>query len=983
MSVDTIELNAQQKRAVTYGDGPVLLVAGAGTGKTSVVTHRIAWLIAEGKARPEELLAVTFTEKAAAEMEERVDRLLPLGYTEMWIHTFHAFCQRILQDHAIDIGLPNDFTVVDTTGSWLLVRENLERFKLDYYKPLSNPTKFIHALLQHFSRAKDECVYPDDYLRYAETLKLDTDQAGDREARGSEAARVGEIADAYHVYQQLLLEQNAFDFGDLINYALRLFRERPKILEQYRARFKHVLVDEFQDTNWAQYELIKLLAAPRNNLMVVGDDDQSIYKFRGASFSNIVVFKKDYPDAAAIYLVDNYRSGQAILDRAYRFIQLNNPDRLEVRLKADGQKEALDKKLVSRTGGSGEVSCLRFKTADDEARGVIEEILKLRENVSDFSWSDVAVLVRANDQAQRFVRYFRSMNMPHQFLAAKGLYSQETIIAVLAYLKLMDNYHESEALYKILTLPTWDIDHETIVNLSHLASKKSWSLWHALHHYEGNLEVRERSRAAIAKLTRAVEEHTVLSKRLDPSVLIYRFLEDSGYLEYLTREDSQYTREQMLYLNQFYKKVRTWEEEHLGQGVPEFVKYLNLELESGDAGSLEHDIEEGPENITVSTIHGAKGLEYRFVFVIGLVHLRFPSRERKDPIELPQTLIKDILPEGDAHLQEERRLMYVALTRAKEKAVLTFAEDYGTATLRKPSRFIEELGFDPRTPFSAVSGELVPAQGQRLADQKTTYALPRKFSFTQLKAFETCPKQYYYAHIIRIPAAGRATFSFGKIMHAVLEKFFRLVMERSSLQQASLFGAKQQKKPSSAAIVSQKELLALYEETWEEDWFFDEENKRQYHEKGKTILKNFYESVHNALPVPVALEQSFTMKIGGASFKGVIDRIDEENGQWKLIDYKTGTPPKDGKLTFDYKEQLFIYQMAVEQVFGKAVSSLVLHFLENNAQLAFIASEKDARKVEESVTEVINAIRSSEFEPTPGFQCKSCDYRFICPAAQR
>ncbi|MEK7584121.1 MAG: UvrD-helicase domain-containing protein, partial [Patescibacteria group bacterium] len=978
MSLDTVELNAQQKRAVTYGDGPVLLVAGAGTGKTSVVTHRIAWLIAEGKARPEELLAVTFTEKAAAEMEERVDRLLPLGYTEMWIHTFHAFCQRILQDHAIDIGLPNDFTVLDTTGSWLLVRENLERFKLDYYKPLANPTKFIHALLQHFSRAKDECVYPDEYLRYAETLKLDTDQAGDREARGSEAARVGEIAEAYHVYQQLLLSQNAFDFGDLINYALKLFRERPKILEQYRTRFKHVLVDEFQDTNWAQYELVKLLAAPRNNLMVVGDDDQSIYKFRGASFSNIVLFKKDYQDAAAIYLVDNYRSGQAILDRAYRFIQLNNPDRLEVRLKVEGQKQSLDKKLVSRTGGSGEVACLRFKTADDEARGVISEILKLRESVSDFSWSDVAVLVRANDQAQRFVRYFRSMNMPHQYLAAKGLYSQDTIIAIIAYLKLMDNYHESEALYKILTLPTWDIDHETIVNLSHLASKKSWSLWHAIRHYEGNVEVSQRSRDAIAKLTRGVEEHTALAKKLDPSVLIYRFLEDSGYLEYMTREDTQYTREQMLYLNQFYKKVRTWEEEHLGQGVSEFVKYLNLELESGDAGSLEHDIEEGPENITVSTIHGAKGLEYRFVFVIGLVHLRFPSRERKDPIELPQALIKDILPEGDAHMQEERRLMYVALTRAKEKAVLTFAEDYGTSTLRKPSRFIEELGFDPRTPFSAVSSELVPAQGQRLADQKTTYVLPRKFSFTQLKAFETCPKQYYYAHIIRIPSAGRATFSFGKIMHAVLEKFFRLVMERSSLQQASLFGAKPQKRSAPATPVSLKALLALYEETWEEDWFFDEENKRLYREKGKTILKNFYESLKKTVPVPVALEQPFTMKIGGASFKGVIDRIDEEKGMWKLVDYKTGTPPKDGKLAFDDKEQLFIYQMAAEQVFGKKVGSLVLHFLENNTQLAFIASEKDVRKVEESVTEIISAIRSSKFEPTPGFQCKSCDYRFIC-----
>lgn len=983
MAVETSQLNSSQREAVTHGDGPLLLVAGAGTGKTTVITNRIAWLIAEGKAKPEELLAVTFTEKAAAEMQERVDRLLPLGYADLWIHTFHAFCQRILTDHALDIGVPNEFKVLDTTAAWLLVRENLSRFDLDYYKPLGNPTRFIHALIQHFSRCKDEGAYPEQYLAYAESLKLDSGQTADREALSSETARLTEIANAYHTYQQLLLDNRSLDFGDLINYTLQLFEKRPKILEQYRFRFKYILVDEFQDTNWAQYALLKLLAAPANNVMVVGDDDQSIYKFRGASFSNILLFSKDYPSAKKIYLTDNYRSGQKILDNAYSFIQLNNPDRLEMKLKGDG---GLSKKLIGHSRVPGDVSVVRYRTADDEVRGVIEQIQKLRETDGDFSWNDVAILVRANEQAQRFVRYFRSLNLPHQFLASKGLYSQDSVLAILAYLKLLDNYHESPALYKILTLPIWGIDPHEVIELNHVASKKSWSLWHTLENFSGEVTLGERTVEGLSRVRELIQSHTKLALKLDPSVLIYRFIEDSGYLEYLTREDSQYTREQMLYLNQFFKKVRTWEEEHLDRGVKEFVAYLNLELESGEGGTLEQDIEEGPDMVTVSTIHSAKGLEYRYVFIVGVVHLRFPSRERKDPIELPEPLIKDVLPEGDAHVQEERRLMYVALTRARERAIITYAEDYGGTTKKKPSPFIAELGFDPKIQHTDVKRSLAPGQGDELPEAGISYKLPAKFSFTQLKAFETCPKQYYYAHIIKIPAAGRATFSFGKIIHGVLERFFRLVQERSRARQGALFETA--KTPvKNTAPVSLKELLQLYDERWEEDWFFDEENKKKYREHGRELLKKFYEGLGETFPVPIALEQPFTMKIGDASFKGVIDRIDEVQipggAAWKLLDYKTGRPPKDGKLTFGDKEQLLLYQLAADQVFRKKVASLVLHFLETDQQFEFVGSEKDIEKLRASVSETLDEIKKSDFAPTPGFWCQSCDYRYICPAAQK
>src|SRR3989339_2144151 len=370
------KLNPEQKRAVQHAEGPLLIVAGAGTGKTTVITERINWLITEKHLKPEEVLALTFTEKAAAEMEERVDKALPYGYVDLWVSTFHSFAQRLLEAHGLEIGLTTDFKLVDQTGQWLLIRNNLEKFDLDYYKPLGNPTKFIQALVRHFSRCKDELVGPRDYLKYAEKFRLDNDLRKDEEA-AMEVRRLEEIANAYDMYQQLLLDNNLLDFGDLINYCLDLFNKRPQILKQYQKQFKYILVDEFQDTNYAQYQLIRLLAEPKNNVTVVGDDDQAIYKFRGASVSNILEFKKDFPRAKEVFLNQNYRTVQAILDLSYKFIQQNNPDRLEVKLATsdkkqatsdEGQTKKFSKKLIAQNNEPGLIRHLPFETVDDEVR---------------------------------------------------------------------------------------------------------------------------------------------------------------------------------------------------------------------------------------------------------------------------------------------------------------------------------------------------------------------------------------------------------------------------------------------------------------------------------------------------------------------------------------------------------------------------------------------------------------------------------------
>ncbi|MBT4648782.1 ATP-dependent helicase [bacterium] len=973
MPINLSKLNPAQKQAVTHDKGPVILIAGAGTGKTTVITQRIAHLIVKKKAKPEEILAVTFTEKAAAEMEERVDKLLPLGYSELWIHTFHGFAEKVLKDYALDIGLSNDFKLLDTTATWMLVRNNLDKFELNYYQPLGNPTKFIHALLSHFSRCKDEVVYPENYLEYAENLQLDSDSAADREDVEMEINRAKEVANAYHVYQQLLLDNNAMDFGDLINYTLKLFQERPQILEQFRKQFKYILVDEFQDTNWAQYELIKILAAPNNNLMVVGDDDQAVYKFRGAAISNILSFQKDYPKAKQIFLTDNYRSGQNILDKAYNFIQLNNPDRLEAQLKVGNKK--LDKKLTGHNKTKGQVKVLSYTDKNSEIDGVLQQIAEIKKKDKEAQWSDFAILVRANDQAAGFVSMMRKIGWPHQFLASRGLYAQDIVLDIVAYLKLLDNYHESPALFRVLSLPCFNIDIQTLIHLNHLANRKSWSLYYTLKAYRGHINLPVGQSRIIDEILAQIKTHTELSKDKPVSQVIYTWLEDSGYLKLITLEETQYTREQLNFLNQFFRKVRSWEEEALDGSVHQFLTQMDMELESGEQGSIKQDADAGPDAIKVMTIHGSKGLEFKYVFITNLVHLRFPSTQRRDPISIPEEFIKEQLPSGDAHLQEERRLFYVALTRAKQAVYLTWAKDYGGSRERKPSRFLEEI---------KIASKVVPGKDIKepnkidLPLEQIKNAIPKRFSFSQLKAYETCPRQYYYSHIVKLRGKGKAVFSFGKTMHSTLQKFFQDVINRRQKTQADLFG--QDHKTTDPSL---EDLMNYYKESWIDDWYNGQTEKERYQKEGDKILKEFYQKFKGNWPVPLFLEKGANIKIGDYSLYGVFDRVDvDTEGKWELIDYKTGKPKVD-KITFEDKKQLLIYQIAAKEVFKVPVKALTFYYLTNNTEVSFLGTEKELDKTKKWILDTIANILTGDFTATPGFMCSTCDFNKICPFAKK
>ena len=1032
-------LNKQQKQAVEHTGSPLLIIAGAGTGKTTVITQKIGWLVEQGLAKADEILALTFTEKAAGEMAERADMLLPYGYFDLWIMTFHSFAEKILQQHGLDIGLPTNFKILNEFQQWALVKKNLDRFNLDYYRPLGNQTKFISALLQHFSRAKDEDINPAQYLEYAGSLRENTDNmlSGaknikysilniadehgkvDKAVAEQEIARINEVANAYHVYQQLLLDNSALDFGDLINYTLRLFRERPLILAKFQKQFKYVLVDEFQDTNWAQYELIKLLtgcnnvsaknsygdlkinphhsptlssikegelgkiisATPGANLTVVGDDDQSIFRFRGASMSNILQFKRDYPQAQEIVLTQNYRSTQNILNTAYEFIKLNNPNRLEYQLNKDGEErdanKKVDKRLQAQTKDAGIIEVIQGKNLPDEVNKIIAKIVELKIKDKEASWNDFAILVRANASAKEFSNALEIAGLPYVFLASRGLYSRPVIMDLIAYLNLLDNYHESTACYRVLNIPVFKFSHEEIIGFLNLAKKKAWSLYETIQYLAS---FSQESGEKIKILLNLVNKHTVLVKVKKASEIIFAFLGDSGYLKYLSAQEPLKIKETMRELNAFLKRTKEFEAEDEIGSVKNFLSALALELESGEEGALAQDPEAGPEMIKILTVHAAKGLEFKYVFIVNMVELRFPTTERSDPIELPDALVKEILPEGDSHLEEERRLFYVAMTRAKQGLYFSWAPDYGGTRKKKPSRFLVEANLvtdNIQRPTAKVETQnfasLQNAPKFNLNLPKPIYEPPKFYSYTQLQSYDKCPHQYFIDHVLKIPKPGKHFFSFGHSMHLTLQKFFGAVIQSRQATQTDLFG--NSVFANAASAVSLEQLLRFYEESWIDDWYEDKKQKEEYYKKGKKILKELFAKYNGHWPKVIGLEQGFKLRIGGHLLYGKIDRVDELESGIQIVDYKTGQVKDEDKITNDQKYQLLLYQLAAAEVLRKKPANLQFYYLEKNSELNFLGSQGDIAKMQDWVITTIKKIKDSikrNYFPHSSDPCRYC-----------
>lgn len=628
-------LNDKQKQAVMQTEGPVLILAGAGSGKTRVLTHRVAYLIDQEGVNPYQIMAITFTNKAAGEMRERVDQIVGFGSEQIWVSTFHSTCVRILRRYIDRLGYDNNFTIYDTDDQKGVMKEICKKLQID--------TKMLkeRTILSAISSAKDELIDPIQY-----EMQNGFDYQG------------GKIAKVYKEYQAVLHKNNALDFDDLIMKTVELFKADAQVLNNYQERFRYIMVDEYQDTNTAQFELIRLLADKYRNLCVVGDDDQSIYKFRGANIRNILDFEKVYPEACVIKLEQNYRSTQTVLDAANAVIKNNR-----------GRK---DKALWTEKKDGSRIHLRQFDTAYEEAEYIAGDVAK-KNREGEAVYGDCAVLYRTNAQARLLEERFIMEGVPYDVIGGTNFYARREIKDILAYLKTIDNGRDDVAVKRIINVPKRGIGMTTIVRVQEYADSRQISFYDALREADQIMTI-GRSASKLQPFVTMIQAFRSKQEFYSLSELLKDILEITGYVKELEESNEEDAADRIENIDELISKVAAYEETHDEPTLSEFLEEVAL------VADIDR-VDDSDNRVLLMTLHSAKGLEFPHVYLAGLEDGIFPS-------------YMTIMSDDPMDVEEERRLAYVGITRAKEDLTITYARQRmirGETQYNPVSRFIREI----------------------------------------------------------------------------------------------------------------------------------------------------------------------------------------------------------------------------------------------------------------------------------------------------
>ncbi len=939
-------LTAAQKEAVLHKEGPCLVVAGAGTGKTTVITRRIAYLIQERGVDPECICALTFTEKAAGEMEERVDVLLPYGITAATVSTFHSFCADLLKRHAFLIGIDPTSRLLSSADEISFLRLRLPELPIRTHKLSRNPVEFLRTVSACDSTARDAYLAPQALIDHANQQL----EAAQDEASKEAAERLLEYSHIYEVASQLYRDTSLLTYGDLLYYAAEALRLHPSARAEEQERYTYFLIDEFQDTNTVQNEIARLLAGEQGNIMAVGDDDQAIYSFRGANLANILQFSRTFQSTRIITLADNFRSNQQILDTAYRLIQHNNPDRLEIR-------EKISKRLKAHIEPVDDtpVQHWHFERGIFEYQAIAEEISRLI-SAGQYRPEEIAILVRARSQVKGIEGTLQAAGIASQFSNDSKFYLLPVVQQALAFLRFLADCHNDLNLFFLLGQAPFSVPEIALQEALRQTRYHNTSL------YSYFLE--QESEGLPESLTTAL---TYLKSRLEsgsqqlPSAVLLDFLHSSEWYTQITSASEQEPAEQLAML---YQELLSYEAIHRPATVQAYIRDIDLLLATEEEITLQQANESYRSGVQVMTIHKSKGLEFGAVFLINLVQGRFPSRNMRDPFPFPYELVAG--RGGNDNLAEERRLAYVALTRAKEKLYLTSSELYEERkTKSKLSPFVAEAMGSASTAVPQVTPESrellkpnpAPVEPKKIA---TAPSKPARHSASSLETYEQCPYRYRYQYVMQLKVPSSHLSNFGTSVHETLKSWF---IARQAGQTV--------------------DIADVYKRCWLSGGYENKQQEELRYAQGLERLQEYTSNIDTEVET-LALEFACKAKLpDGTLISGKLDRADRVEGKRiRIVDYKTGENPKKPKdLVADIP--LATYVLAMQQR-GYTVEEVELHYLIAGQTITLTPKELGLPLAVEKSTAIASSIAQSIAEDTfpakpDKIVCAYCDYRTICP----
>jgi DNA helicase-2/ATP-dependent DNA helicase PcrA len=905
-------------------------------------------------------------------MKSRIVKTCGERGRDVKIFTFHAFCEEILKENGAK------YAILEDVDHWILLRRNMARLKLEKFRRLAEPGQFLGDFLKFFSRCQDELVSSDDFQSFADELEADLlidKKLVDDDTFAERAENVAlqkEIARAYKVSEEILREKNFFSFGALITRTIELVRNDAALREKLQQRFKHILVDEFQDTNIAQLELLHLLSAEPRNIVAVGDNDQAIYRFRGASFGSFKLFLERFAgwktgrDSTKyrVTLTENYRSTPNILRVATQVIAQNE-------VSSD-----FPNKVLAPTHPEGErIRIAELANEDEEATWVASELERLHR--AGTPWRDFAILYRQHNHRDRLAKELAERKIPF-VISRLSILEHPLVRDVLAYLRLINKPFDDIACARVLGAPAWHLEPVDLVRLAERTRKKRTSIFDVLQSPQSDLPF-DPSPKALADLLEFVAVQRKNLKRR-PAIDVLRGLIDWLEIPHLVKPAAR------RYVTQLVEFLKTWEPKSETKSLPEFLEYLDYFEQSG-LGTICLDDEAPGDSVQLMTVHGAKGLEFPHVFLLRVNHGCFPAKERSPLFEFPVKLMKEDLPAGNFHIQEERRLFYVALTRAERKLTVTtltekkgkvptFIEDIlMDATIRKrdvlqisPKVKIREknAGDDAEKNATTLfpSQSIFPRINSRIADWAETYHPPTpeplKLSASAVDSYRKCPQLFLFSRLWSLKEGPAATLSFGAVMHTTVRRFIEQFRKGVKLPF--------------------EEVARVFETEWTSAGYEDEYQESEYKKDGIEQLRVFHAEFLANPPEVLEQEKSFELPLeNNVIINGRIDQINSLGKKdVEIIDYKTGKSRKEADARRDL--QLSIYAIAAKEILELNPVRLAFHYLQNNQVQSTTRTDKQLDDAQKVVQEAAADIRAAQFDPKRGFACRGCAYKPICPA---